>query len=587
MLKKSIYSNYFIKIIFLFTLIVLPSVLFAASASIQYFSPSTIVSVGGDVFFRISPEGFSGAITYIVSDTFSGTSVSSSNIDSSGTFIWKPATQDIGTHNITVNLSDQFSNTASVSQQIIVPVIPTVTIRNVFPSSSVNVGQTIFFSTLVTGFTNPIYSITDSIYTSSLTPTNMNSSGDFSWTPKSWDVGSHNITIVVTDNSGRSATAIQSIIVGVATTTIELLSPGNTVTSRQNVTFKVTPINFTNPIYTLSDSVSGSSINSGNLNALGIFNWTPTPSDLGTHLITIRVSDASGSISTISQQITVTNPRIDIKSASPSTTIGVGVTLSFNATSTGLITPRYTINDSFGGTSISNSNINSSGEFSWTPKSIDIGVHPIRILATDNFGSNASTEMLIIVKASSSATISSPTNAGVVTVNTPTTAVNYTFNKSLSVGSSGADVSALQVILKQQGFLSTDVTGYYGSLTEKAVKDFQSSRGLEAVGFVGPGTRTSLNNLQNINTNAGTNTTTNTTANSKYTFTKPLTIGSTGTEVSELQKKLTSLGLYSGPITGTFGPLTQTAVKKLQLGHNLEQIGSVGPATRTALNSEI
>jgi peptidoglycan hydrolase-like protein with peptidoglycan-binding domain len=54
--------------------------------------------------------------------------------------------------------------------------------------------------------------------------------------------------------------------------------------------------------------------------------------------------------------------------------------------------------------------------------------------------------------------------------------------------------------------------------------------------------------------------------------------------VRELQKKLTKLGFYNGPVTGTFGPLTKAAVKKLQKAHKLEQLGSVGPGTRKVLN---
>jgi N-acetylmuramoyl-L-alanine amidase len=38
-------------------------------------------------------------------------------------------------------------------------------------------------------------------------------------------------------------------------------------------------------------------------------------------------------------------------------------------------------------------------------------------------------------------------------------------------------------------------TGYYGALTTKAVRAFQTAHGLSAVGYVGPGTRKALNSL--------------------------------------------------------------------------------------------
>jgi hypothetical protein len=70
----------------------------------------------------------------------------------------------------------------------------------------------------------------------------------------------------------------------------------------------------------------------------------------------------------------------------------------------------------------------------------------------------------------------------------------------------------------------------------------------------------------------------------KFLFTKALYVNDKGTEVTELQKRLTAEGLYSGPITGTFGPLTEAAVKKFQTKNKLSPLGSVGPGTRAVLN---
>ena len=70
-------------------------------------------------------------------------------------------------------------------------------------------------------------------------------------------------------------------------------------------------------------------------------------------------------------------------------------------------------------------------------------------------------------------------------------------------------------------------------------------------------------------------------------FTYLLSIGSTGSEVKALQQQLKDDGVYSGPITGTFGSLTEVAVKKYQAKHGLKQVGVVGPGTRALLNKEI
>ena len=58
-----------------------------------------------------------------------------------------------------------------------------------------------------------------------------------------------------------------------------------------------------------------------------------------------------------------------------------------------------------------------------------------------------------------------------------------------------------------------------------------------------------------------------------------------GADVIELQKRLTREGVYSGPISGYFGPLTATAVKAYQKKMGITPTGSVGPLTRNKLNS--
>ncbi len=76
---------------------------------------------------------------------------------------------------------------------------------------------------------------------------------------------------------------------------------------------------------------------------------------------------------------------------------------------------------------------------------------------------------------------------------TGSTSGSYKFSNFLGVGSSGKDVTELQKILKDEGFFSGSVTGYYGPLTEAAVKKYQTQHGIDSFGYVGPGTRAELN----------------------------------------------------------------------------------------------
>ena len=71
------------------------------------------------------------------------------------------------------------------------------------------------------------------------------------------------------------------------------------------------------------------------------------------------------------------------------------------------------------------------------------------------------------------------------------------FTKNLSKGMKDAEVTTLQQVLKTDSSVYPEglVTGYFGSLTEAAVKKFQAKYGIDQVGTVGPATRAKLNAL--------------------------------------------------------------------------------------------
>ncbi len=85
-------------------------------------------------------------------------------------------------------------------------------------------------------------------------------------------------------------------------------------------------------------------------------------------------------------------------------------------------------------------------------------------------------------------------------------ASTYTFARDLSAGSTGNDVTQLQQALAASGFYSGPITGYFGPLTASAVSAFQGARGLQAVGRVGPQTRSLLNQGQTAAPSVSTST---------------------------------------------------------------------------------
>lgn len=69
-------------------------------------------------------------------------------------------------------------------------------------------------------------------------------------------------------------------------------------------------------------------------------------------------------------------------------------------------------------------------------------------------------------------------------------------------------------------------------------------------------------------------------------FDSNLHYGSQGGDVTALQEFLTNQGLYSGPVNGSFGPLTRTAVINFQIARQITPAsGFFGAITRTAANN--
>ena len=85
----------------------------------------------------------------------------------------------------------------------------------------------------------------------------------------------------------------------------------------------------------------------------------------------------------------------------------------------------------------------------------------------------------------------------------------YNFSQNLNVGSSGDDVTALQQILINGGYLTMPAgvaLGTFGNLTKQAVIKYQSSNNISQTGTVGPITRASLKSIDISNTNQETST---------------------------------------------------------------------------------
>lgn len=179
----------------------------------------------------------------------------------------------------------------------------------------------------------------------------------------------------------------------------------------------------------------------------------------------------------------------------------------------------------------------------------------------------------------------------------------------LTIGSQGEAVIELQAVLVLMGYYNGEVDGIYAANTAEAVKKFQQDAGLNPDGIAGEDTWTRLfpateiadepaaivPDITNINPTNVDNPTAAIPLNvdnqvENQIQSEPssadwqiLRVGMEGSAVMGLQQRLTSLGFYSGEISGVFDAQTEAAVKAAQEKFNLPADGTVGPATWNAL----
>ncbi|SHM55469.1 peptidoglycan-binding protein [Gracilibacillus kekensis] len=133
-------------------------------------------------------------------------------------------------------------------------------------------------------------------------------------------------------------------------------------------------------------------------------------------------------------------------------------------------------------------------------------------------------------------------------------------DRILANGSSGSDVAELQDYLMTKGvFPYHTSTGYYGDITEEAVKDFQRKRNLKVDGIAGPQTNHAVEVLRS---------------------------GNIGKQVIQIQNQLKKTGHYHSAVDGIYGSGTKEAVKSFQRQQGLSVDGVAGPNTRAKLDSK-
>ena len=136
---------------------------------------------------------------------------------------------------------------------------------------------------------------------------------------------------------------------------------------------------------------------------------------------------------------------------------------------------------------------------------------------------------------------------------------------TLRSGDRGEAVTRLQNLLAARGYSPGTIDGSFGPNTDRAVRSFQSAIGTGVDGVVGPKTWGALE--------------------ARAASGATLANGSTGADVTALQKALNATRGANLTVDGRFGPATDQAVRGYQSSRSLSVDGRVGPSTWNALKN--
>ncbi len=145
--------------------------------------------------------------------------------------------------------------------------------------------------------------------------------------------------------------------------------------------------------------------------------------------------------------------------------------------------------------------------------------------------------------------------------------------QTLQYGNKGDEVKALQERLTELGYYKGKISGNYLEATQRAVRSFQADHGLEQTGIADQLTLSVLYSSEAQSVQESQSTDESTSLSDSILPEKTLRVGSRGDDVQKLQKRLTELNYYSGPVSGNYQKNTMKAVKAFQAANGLEQTG--------------
>ena len=284
-----------------------------------------------------------------------------------GVFTWTPdETDGPGTFPVTIRVTDTGTATAEVSFTITVTESNSAPVLAPISAQSVNEGTLLTVPASATDADLPAQVLTFSLVTAPAGASINPSTGIFTWTPSESDgPGTFPVTIRVTDSATATADASFTITVTesnsapvLAPITAKSVNEGTLLTVAAAATDADLPAQALT--YSLVAAPAGASITP----TTGVFTWTPSVGQAGSHSVTIQVMDNGVPAATDSETFTVTvtaptAPDLVLTAlTTTATTVRAGATFSVSSTarnqgnvssSAFAVTFRLSVDSAFGG----------------------------------------------------------------------------------------------------------------------------------------------------------------------------------------------------------------------------------------------